>query len=279
MRLLIGFDDSDAGRDALELGLQLSAAGGDPATVVTVYPDDDAVAYPKVGPAIGEAEDTSRVIADHGRLTAERKLDVARAAVGDRADVRFEAVGPSYASKALHEYAEQSEADLLVIGVTEHAAIGRIAPNSTGERLLNDSPCPVAVAPDGYRDRGQRIEEVTVAYDGSPESRHALAVARQAAQRVGASVHLVAVAQHEDDALRDALESARKEFPDVASADLVTGDDVVDVLADLPGRPPQLLVCGSRGRGPLRRVLLGSVSTQLIRKAAYPVVVVPRTAG
>ena len=39
-----------------------------------------------------------------------------------------------------------------------------------------------------------------------------------------------------------------------------------------------LMVVGSRGYGPLRSVLLGGVSGQLIRSAACPVVVVPRGA-
>ncbi|HEX2411694.1 MAG TPA: universal stress protein [Solirubrobacteraceae bacterium] len=33
---------------------------------------------------------------------------------------------------------------------------------------------------------------------------------------------------------------------------------------------------GSRGHGPMRRVLLGGVSSRLMRRAACPVVVVPR---
>jgi nucleotide-binding universal stress UspA family protein len=37
-----------------------------------------------------------------------------------------------------------------------------------------------------------------------------------------------------------------------------------------------LLVVGSRGYGPLRAVLLGSVSSALVRAAASPLVVVPR---
>jgi nucleotide-binding universal stress UspA family protein len=37
-----------------------------------------------------------------------------------------------------------------------------------------------------------------------------------------------------------------------------------------------LLICGSRARGPLRRVMLGSVSVALLRSAACPVVVAPR---
>jgi nucleotide-binding universal stress UspA family protein len=40
-----------------------------------------------------------------------------------------------------------------------------------------------------------------------------------------------------------------------------------------------LLVLGSRGYGPVRAVLLGSVSSALVRSAESPVVVIPREAG
>jgi|SRR3954452_18243897 nucleotide-binding universal stress UspA family protein len=55
------------------------------------------------------------------------------------------------------------------------------------------------------------------------------------------------------------------------------GDPAVE-LANL-SRDLDLLVCGPRGRGPLRAVLLGSVTERLLRSAACPVVIVPRTAG
>ncbi|HZV72143.1 MAG TPA: universal stress protein [Conexibacter sp.] len=38
-------------------------------------------------------------------------------------------------------------------------------------------------------------------------------------------------------------------------------------------------MAGSRAQGPFRRVLLGSVSTHLLRDAACPVIVVPRGSG
>jgi hypothetical protein len=37
-----------------------------------------------------------------------------------------------------------------------------------------------------------------------------------------------------------------------------------------------LLVCGSRGYGPVRAVLLGSVSREVISAALCPVIVLPR---
>jgi nucleotide-binding universal stress UspA family protein len=57
----------------------------------------------------------------------------------------------------------------------------------------------------------------------------------------------------------------------------------------VPGRPEQalaessrevdLLVCGSRGYGPVRTVLLGGVSTSLAHRSAAPLIVVPREAA
>lgn len=50
----------------------------------------------------------------------------------------------------------------------------------------------------------------------------------------------------------------------------------VESLAALGTDDVDLLVCGSRGYGPARRVLLGGVSSRLIRRARLPVAVVPR---
>ena len=56
---------------------------------------------------------------------------------------------------------------------------------------------------------------------------------------------------------------------------MITGD-VVEMLADLGPDDVDVLFCGSRGYGPVRRVLLGGVSSRLVRRARSPVVVVPR---
>ncbi|MGZ8647601.1 MAG: universal stress protein [Solirubrobacteraceae bacterium] len=73
----------------------------------------------------------------------------------------------------------------------------------------------------------------------------------------------------------DAALASMAEVP--ATGEMLEGD-TVDELAALDDREIDLLVCGSRGYGPVRRVLLGGVSSRLIRRVACPVVVVPRCA-
>jgi nucleotide-binding universal stress UspA family protein len=269
MALLIGFDDTPHGHDALALGLQVAARDGEPITVATAFPDDERGLLV----AVQDSAWVSRV-----RGVAERKLESAKRLVGDRDGVDYRAIGPGSASRGLHELAEEISPRLLVVGSSEHAAIGRISLGSTVENLLHGAPCPVAVAPRGYRDRQREIQSLAVAYDATPESDHALAFAAEAAQRRDASLRLVAVADAASDDLQAKLDEAagRVTAGVKTTTEVVVARDVVKTLADLPGEHPDVLVCGSRGYGAVRQVLLGSVSNRLVRNAAYPVVVVPR---
>ena len=167
---------------------------------------------------------------------------------------------------------------------------------STAERLLAGSQTPVGIAPPGLRNRdlGGHLH-FGVAYVDTPDGQAALALAVQFAARVGASLTLYTVLAEEARAVlpvigRDAehafVETAREVYqqsldtaiaglPDgvPATGELLTGD-VVQVLADVDA--VDILFCGSRGYGPARRVLLGGVSSRLVRQARSPVFVVPR---
>ena len=89
-----------------------------------------------------------------------------------------------------------------------------------------------------------------------------------------------------DDVERAFVETARETYEQALAraAEAVPGldvdwqviaGDVVDTLAELD--EVDVLFCGSRGYGPARRVLLGGVSTRLIRRARRPIFVVPRS--
>ena len=65
--------------------------------------------------------------------------------------------------------------------------------------------------------------------------------------------------------------------PDIDASEKLLEGDARELLARESGEL-DLLVVGSRGYGPLRAVLLGSVSSALVRSAQSPLVVVPRAA-
>ncbi len=269
MELTVGFDDTEQGRDALDLGVVLAKAFDRTLTVAAVYPGDDrGMLY-----AAQDSQWVAKV-----RSVAEQKLDVARELVGDRMEVTTVALGPGSAARLLQDYAETEKPAGIVLGSSAHASFGRVSPGSTVEALLQGSPCPVAVAPKGYAGRIELAGPIVAAYDGSPESEHAVEFAAGLAARAGRTVRVVVVA---DGGMRSGLEEQVVQVAE--SLDVpATGEvlpvrrSVAAVLTDLPGERPSMLVCGSRGYGPVRQVLLGSVSVLVVRSAAYPVVVVPR---
>jgi Universal stress protein family len=103
-----------------------------------------------------------------------------------------------------------------------------------------------------------------VGVDGSERSHDALALAARLAES-GQSISL-------EERTREAIDS----LPDGDRVDgqVLDGDVASQFIA--ASAELDLLVLGPRGYGPVRSVLLGSVSRALGRPAACPVVVVPR---
>jgi nucleotide-binding universal stress UspA family protein len=200
-------------------------------------------------------------------------------------------------ARALHEFAEDADARLLVLGSSARGPIGRLMPGAVTDRLLHGAPCPVAVAPVGFsfEDAAAGLAVIGVAFTDTPNGYAALAMARALAGRAHAPVRVLTVAPPLDllvtGSLTDSLlEDVRRARHEAAAAVVRLGTDVLpdDRFADgqiLSGRPADalaaasedlgLLVCGSRGYGPLRTLLLGGTSHALVRKAACPVLVVP----
>jgi nucleotide-binding universal stress UspA family protein len=229
---------------------------------------------------------------------AEELLQRARRVLGDGVAADYRTVSAASESRGLHELAEREQAEVVVVGSTHRGPLGRTYPGSTGDRLLQGSAWPVAVAPRGLReDPPPALRTIAVAFLDTPEAHEALDFAAALAQRSGARLRLLSVLPSRAEVFapvvgRDAeaafASRAREVFQaalDHALAGLggrveATGEllegDVVDALATLDRRDADLLVCGSRGYGPIRRVLLGGVSSRLLRRAACPLLVVPR---
>ena len=291
-RIVIGYDGSDSGDDALTLGSMLAHATGETPVVVTVYPEEAPIG--SIGRVDAEWMVYLRENAQDTIACGQRFLQ------GRDVQAEYRVLGSGSAAHGLDDVAEAEGAEMIVVGSARRGARRRISPGSTGERLLHGAICPVAVAPRGFKDRpiDQPVRRIGVSYLDTSEAREALKFATELAQRTGASLRLYSVVARRAETFapivgRDAeeaflatvrettqaaLEAAVATVPEGVSADweLLEGD-VVDELSALDEHEADLLVVGSRDYGPVRRVLLGGVARQLIRRAACPLVVVPRS--
>jgi nucleotide-binding universal stress UspA family protein len=262
--VLVGIDGRPAGRDAIALAERLRSRDGKPT-----------LAYVHRGESTDEIADS------------EKLLERERAAL----DLDAELVGVVSASpsRGLHEQAERQGADLLVVGSSSHGMLGRAMLGDDTRAALNGAPCAVAIAARGYAEHSTPLAKLGVAYNGTPESIAALAAARELASESGATVHALEVVS----------------LPPTAYGGLVApaiGDYIKDMLKEATGRMAQLpgvegravyglageelsafsetmdvLVVGSRGYGPIKRLVLGSTSNYLQRHARCSLLVLPRT--
>ncbi|HEU4347046.1 MAG TPA: universal stress protein [Actinoplanes sp.] len=285
--VVIGFDGTGSGEDAIALGLLVSRGIAVPAIVAVVYP----------GPApISPARVDAEWVADR-RRAAEQILDQARVLTGSAAQLDYRVVASSSGAHGLHDVAEEVGASVIVVGSKSTSTEPRLFAGSTAERLFSGARCPVGIAPHGLRHTDRELRRIGVAYIETPDAEAALDVGARFAARAKASLRLYTVVAGEaevmplfigHDAERANYETASEEFQDAleraiaglppgveAAGEVFTGE-VVEVLAELDHGDVDLLFCGSRRYGPLRRVLLGGVSSRLVRRARSPLIVVPR---
>lgn len=169
---------------------------------------------------------------------------------------------------SLADQAVRHDATALVIGPEIQGDVAR--------RLIVRATCPVIVCPEDGRLIAEELRTVGVAYDGTEGSRLALTAAADLAIRTPARLRVISVAPLPQE--RDAVElAAREAATSLDRVDAVTDVRVGDVTAQLRAAAGELdlLVCGSHGRGPVRRALLGSVSSDLIDLPGCPIMVVP----
>jgi nucleotide-binding universal stress UspA family protein len=188
---------------------------------------------------------------------------------------------------------ESRRAELVVIGDRGLGGFTGLLVGSVAVALAAHAECPVVVVRGAESDQAAPLSEpIVVGVDGSPASEAALAFAFGAAdlRRVPlVAVHawwdlvvdptmapLVdwdAVDADEHEVLAERLAGWAESYPDVPVRRLVVRDRPARALVEESGRA-QLVVVGSRGRGGLRGMLLGSVSQALLHHAHCPVAVV-----
>lgn len=279
-KLLVGFDGSDGGRDALAFAKALASTSGASTLVVTVLP---------YGPfPVGFEE-----LEEDAAAKAEPLLEEARESLAGLS-VETRVFGGGSPAWVITHLAEEEDIDTIVVGSPHRGALGRAFIGSTAESLLHGAPCAVVAAPRGYAaETRPSFRLIGVAYDGTAEAMLALHRAEAIAKETDAAIRVLTVVSPPvalpgvvgyTPALPPEPEKILEEATNVLDSNLavdgrcLTGP-VASTLAEACEDGVDLLLAGSRRYGPAMRVLLGSVSTQLIHKAPCPVMVVPRPDG
>ncbi|HEX4837651.1 MAG TPA: universal stress protein [Solirubrobacteraceae bacterium] len=280
-KIVVGYAGDQAGRDAVTFAARLADVLGSQVTVVFPY-------HPLLASVPGEqAEERAR-----GEVQA-----LVAGIEGLTAPTYHWSPSP-WPIHALHELASYEKAELIVFGAAREGLADHLHV-SLMERMVHGAPCAVAVAPAGYADRDHaEAGRVGVGFSDSEEGRAALHLAHELAEVIAGELEVIAASGMSAALSAYAYVSAL--LPQVedemyaqtkANLERVAGElggDVPVHLDTVRGDPSEVLIersdnldilmLGSRAYGPLRHVLLGSVSACVMREAHCPVLVVPRGA-
>jgi nucleotide-binding universal stress UspA family protein len=281
--IIVGIDGREGGRDALALAASLQGVFGSELVAVHAYHSDFHVGR-------GAGGEYEKALYDLACKTARE--EVQRAGVTAPAVV----VADGSPGRALHRAATGHDGDLIVVGSAHRGHVGRVLVGDVTAATLHGAPCPVLVAPLGHSEHGRELRRIGVGIDGSPESRAALELAHQLAKAVGASLHVIDVvvppdaggpfpayrpdwaehAHRRREEAEDRLAAVLAELGEIATGAVPFGDPARELA--YAADHLDLLVTGSRGYGPVRRLMLGSTSSKLVHGAPCPVLVLTRGA-
>jgi nucleotide-binding universal stress UspA family protein len=271
-RFLIATDGSDCARRAAKYGLELAARYDAAVDVVSVYRGDEA----------------------QGQATLDEIADLA-ADVGVAVDTELLSGKPA---RSIVDYADETGADLIVVGRRGRSGVRERLLGSITERVLRRSGPPVLTVPEGDidDDTGTTYGNVLVTTDGSDLAADAGPYAAEVAGRFEAVLHVLNAVDVQAEAGvfnaggvdREYIERLERKGQRAVD-DLISGLDAtaLDVReAVVQGYAPEviaeyvddndvdLVVMSSEGQSNLAGQQLGTVAGRVLRTVDRPVLVV-----
>lgn len=200
------------------------------------------------------------------------------------------------APEVVSHMAEEIGADLVVLGPHSRATRGALMGTITA-RLLNERQRPVLIARQHVHGSYRRV---LMALDLNPESAAVIRAAESLVLRDETKASVVHSCHVPYNALLDAAgmdQQTIADFPGMVTAQareniatlleresggsidysvIVSRNSAAAAIEKVAGRlQPDLIIMGTRGHGPVRRALLGSVASRVIESAMTDVLVVP----
>ena len=288
--ILLATDGSGDASLAGQAAADISDKTGARLHVVHVWTDVPPPAYPNM-----MLDDYSRLAEEEARKLLRRQAWSAQVAGGRVAGHHLREGGPV---EEIIFLAEELEADLVVVGRRGVGRVKRLITGSVSEGVVHQASCPVLVVRGG--EQAWPPARIVVGDDGSLPAKKAGGLATELGDVFGTEVIFVRAYRNPAEPVggwsarqRSELDEARLQDLQSLSAraerletsthcrpetKLAEGDPALTVLsvAREEQSPRTLLAVGSRGLGAPKRMLLGSVSTRVLRAAGGPVLITPR---
>jgi nucleotide-binding universal stress UspA family protein len=196
------------------------------------------------------------------------------------------------AAATITQVAEEMDADLIVVGSHPRPAVARFLVGSTAERVIRLAHRPVLVA---TAERREPYRRILVAVDLSGQSERVLEAAVAVAESCGAEMRALYVEDRltpmlleaalfdEKETRHHARSQLRKTLARVSvPSELMVGREIREghagheILHAAEEWDADLIVMGTHGFGFFNRLLLGSISTYVLRHGHRATLVVPR---
>ena len=191
-------------------------------------------------------------------------------------------------------YADDADIDLIVMGTHGRRGVERLMIGSVAEDVVRTAPCPVfTIRNESEVAPGRAVHRILVPIDFSDASDAAIAHARELALTYGAQIDLLHVVEEVIypssygvepasiptaevvDRVEEALAGlAREEIGyEHVTVKAVPGYAPTEILDYADDHDVDLIVIATHGRSGLDRMLLGSVTERIVRRAPGPVFV------
>jgi len=297
--VVVGYRSDKVGLSGLHLAVRTARTLGTSLTVATIVPK------PWLKPSLAHIDTEYEYRADH--LAADSAKEAARYLhnLADGIEVTYVHRAHRSVSGGLVEIIGEVGAEVLVLGSLPSGGRGLGAPpagggvviGSTADWLLHASPVPVAISPRGYRSYTGKLTRLTCAYSATPDSIDVVRGCVEFAERLGVPVRVLTFAVRGktmyppevgldvEDSILDAWASqARANLEDLKAEGIVSEDVVLQVVTGRTWKEAldkadweegEILALGTRPRGDIRRVFLGSRSAKIICESSVPVLVLP----